>query len=74
MFFFACWEKSFHAALDVFLQKSPKNANYEEFLTKFVNFNNQMHVFLHGVLILQDAKNHSHYEEIFEARQKNNFL
>ena len=58
----------------VLVQNISKNANYEEFLTKFVNFNNQMHVFLHGVLILQDAKNHSQHEEIFEARQKNNFL
>ena len=45
--------------------KISKNDNYEEFLTKFVNFN--LHYFMHGVLILQDAKNYSHHKEIFEA-------
>ena len=44
----------------VFVQNISKNANYEEFLAKFVNTNNHTHDFLHGVIILQDAK-------IFEA-------
>ena len=45
----------------------PKNENYEEFLTKFVNINNHTYHFLHGLLILQDAKNSSKHEDIFEA-------
>ena len=49
---------------------SKKNDNYEEFLTKFVNINNHTYHFLHGVLILQDAKNCSQHEDIFEAWQK----
>ena len=41
----------------VYLYKMfPKNDNYEEFLTKFVNINNHTYHFLHGVLILQDVK------------------
>ena len=51
----------------VFVQNISKNANYEEFLTKFVNTNNHTHNFLHGVIILQDAKHCSQHEEIFEA-------
>ena len=31
---------------------------------------NHTHHFLHGMLILQDAKNHSQHEEIFEAQRK----
>ena len=58
----------------VFVQKMPKNANYEEFLTKFVNINNHTHHFLHGVQNLQDAKNHSQHEEIFDAWQKQSQL
>ena len=49
---------------------SKKNANYEEFLTKFVNTNDHTYHFLHGVLIFQDSKNHSQHKEISEARQK----
>ena len=57
-----------------YLYKNSKNsANYKEFLTKFVNINNHMHNFLHGVLILQDAKNHSQHEKIFVALQKITF-
>jgi hypothetical protein len=48
----------------LFVQKFPKNANYEYFLTKFVNINNHTHHFLHGVVILQEAKNYSQHEEI----------
>ena len=51
----------------------PKNANYEEFLTKVENINNHTHHFLHGVLILQDAKNHNQPKEVFEAKQKTTF-
>ena len=51
----------------VFKQKFPKNANCEGFLTKFVNINNYTDYFLHGVVILQGAKNCSQHEEIFAA-------
>ena len=44
-----------------------KNADHEEFLTKFENTNNLTHNVLHGVIILQDAKNCSQHVEIFEA-------
>ena len=62
----------FYAALGgivfVYLYKIfQKNDNYEEFLTKFVNINNHTYLFLHGVLILQDAKNCSQHAKIFEA-------
>ena len=49
----------------VFVQKIPKNANCEDFLTKFVYINNHTHHFLHMVVILQEAKNYSQHEEIF---------
>ena len=42
-----------------------------ELLTKFAN---HTHHFLHGIPILQDAKNQSQHEEKFEARQRKNFL
>ena len=65
-YFFACCKNVFYAALAgfflVFVHNFPKYANYEEFLAKFVNTN-----FLHGVLILSDAKKYSQHEEIFEA-------
>jgi hypothetical protein len=48
----------------VFVQKFPKNANYEDFLTKFLNINNHTHHFLNRVVILQEAKNYSQHEEI----------
>ena len=57
----------------VFVQNISKNANYEEFLTKFVNTNHLTHNFLHGVIILQDAKNCSQRAKIFEAWQKLTF-
>ena len=54
----------------MFVQKIPKNANYEEFLTKFVNTNNYTHYFVHGVLILQGAKNYSQQKYMeFEKKQ-----
>ena len=70
--------KSLHAAKMHFMQlklelflgictKYFKNANYEELLAKFVNTNNLTHNFLHGVIILQYAKNCSQRSEIFEA-------
>ena len=58
----------------VSVQNISKNANYEEFLAKFVNTNNHTHIFLHGVIILQGAKNFSQHAKIFEAWQKINFL
>ena len=51
----------------VFVQNISKNANYEEFLIKFVNTNNYTYNFLHGVIILQDAKNCSQHAKIFEG-------
>jgi hypothetical protein len=51
----------------VSVQNISKNANYEEFLTKLVNTNNHTHNFLHGVIILEDAKNSSQHAKIFEA-------
>jgi hypothetical protein len=36
----------------VSVQKFPKHANCEDFLTKFVNINNHTHYFLQGVVIL----------------------
>ena len=48
----------------VFVQNFPKNANYEEFLTKFVNINNHTEIFFAWC-----AKNHSQHEERFEAWQ-----
>ena len=46
----------------------------KNFLNKFVNINNHTHNFLHGVLILQEAKNFIQHEEIFAALQKKYFL
>ena len=51
-----------------FYKKIPKNANYEEFLTKFAN---RKHHFLNGILILQGAKNHSQNEKKFCSAKKN---
>jgi hypothetical protein len=51
----------------VFVQNISKNANYEEFLIKFVNTNNYTYNFLHGVIIIQDAKNCSQHAKIFEG-------
>ena len=75
LWFFACCETVFYASLAriVFrylyknFQKMP--ITYEEFLNKFVNLIYTF-IILHGVLNLQDAKNHSQHEEIFEARRK----
>ena len=44
------------------------------FLNKFVNINNHTHNFLHGVLILQEAKNYIQHEEIFAAWQKKKYF
>ena len=49
----------------------PKNANYEDFLAKLVNIDNHTHRSLHGMVILQEAKNLSQNEEIFAVLQKN---
>ena len=57
----------------VFVQKFPKNANYYKFLTKFVNTNNHIYSFLHGLIILHDAKNCSQHAKIFDAWQKLTF-
>ena len=54
----------------VFLQTFPKNANYKHFWTKYVNINNHTHPFLHGVVMLQEAKKYSQQEEIFTALWK----
>ena len=75
---FVCCKNAFHAALAgivfKYLYKTfQKNANHEEFLTKFVNTNNRTHNFLHGVIIHQDAKICSQHEEIFEAWQELTF-
>ena len=58
----------------VFVQNISKNANYEEFLIKFVNTNNYTHNFTNGVIILQDAKSCSQHAKIFEAWQKLSFF
>jgi hypothetical protein len=50
-----------------FVQNISKNANYEEFLAKFVNTNNHTHNFLHGVIIHQMQKNTASMQKIFEA-------
>ena len=69
--FFSVLQKSFYAALTrmffryVFVQKFPKNARHEDFLTNFVNIHYHTHYFLQGMVILQEAKNYSHHEEIF---------
>ena len=42
----------------------------KNFLTKFVNIKNHTHTFLHGALILYEAKNYNQHEELFEAWQK----
>ena len=59
----------------VFVQKFQKNANKEKFLIKVVNINNHTtHHFLYGVLILQDAKNHSqHKKKRLKPSKKNLF-
>ena len=48
----------------VFVQTISIDANYEEFLVKFVSTDKQTHNFLHGVIILQVPK------KIQSARKK----
>jgi hypothetical protein len=57
----------------VFVQNISKKANYEEFLTKFVNTSNHTQIFFHVVIILQDANNCSQHAKIFDAWQKLTF-
>ena len=57
-------------SLELFLAICKKISKNRQFLTKFVNINSHPNNILRGVQILQDAKNHSQYEEIFEALQK----
>ena len=49
----------------IFVQRFPKNVNYEDFLAKLVNIDNHTHHSLHGMVILQEAKHLSQNEEIF---------
>ena len=64
------WLELFFVYLYKNFQKVPIVKN---FLTKFVTITNHTHGFLHGVLILQEAKNYIYHEEIFSAWQKNYF-
>ena len=61
-------QNAFYAALaGIVFRYLYKSANYEEFLTKYLNTNNHTLHFLYGMLFLQCSKTCLQHEEKFEA-------